>query len=119
MSEMRDLRSLEVLLQDLRFALRTLRKSPGFTAVIVLTLALGIGANSAIFSVVQGVLLAPLPYRDSDHWVVLWENNPRFQRTWVSYPNFRDWQRSARSFHEMAAFMEQGVNLTNPGRKST
>jgi predicted permease len=115
MSEMRDLRSLEVLLQDLRFALRTLRKSPGFTAVIVLTLALGIGANSAIFSVVQGVLLAPLPYRDSDHLVVLWENNPRFQRTWVSYPNFRDWQRSARSFHEMAAFMEQGVNLTNPG----
>jgi len=103
------------LWQDLRFAARVLGKNPGFTAVALLTLALGIGANTAIFSVVQGVLLAPLPYREPDRLVMVWENNPRFPRVWVSYPNFRDWQRSAGSFLQMAAGMEQGVDLTGPG----
>jgi hypothetical protein len=84
--------------QDIRYAVRTLRKSPGFTAVAILTLALGIGANSAIISVVQAVVLAPLPYRDADRLVMVWENNPRFPRVWVSHPNFLDWQRTARSF---------------------
>src|SRR5216110_1308026 len=93
------------LIQDLRFGLRMLCKSPGFTAVAVLTLALGIGANTAMFSVMQGVVLAPLQYVSSDRLVMVWENNPRFPRTWVSYPNFRDWQRSARSFQQMAAFL--------------
>jgi MacB-like periplasmic core domain len=101
--------------QDLRFGLRTLRKSPGFTAVAVLTLALGIGANTSIFSVVHGVLLAPLPYSEPDRLVMVWENNPRFPRVAVSYPNFRDWQRSARSFQQMAAGRDQGVDLTSPG----
>jgi predicted permease len=103
------------LIQDLRFGLRMLRKSPGFTAVAVLTLALGIGANTAMFSVMQGVVLAPLQYVNPDRLVMVWENNPRFPRTWVSYPNFRDWQRSARSFQQMAAFREQGVDFAGRG----
>ena len=93
---------IETCWQDLRFAARTPRKNPGFTAVAILTLALGIGANTAIFSVMQGVVLAPLQYDNPDRLVMVWENNPRFPRTWVSYPNFRDWQRSARSFEQMA-----------------
>jgi predicted permease len=103
------------LIQDLRFGLRMLRKSPGFTAVAVLTLALGIGANTAMFSLMQGVVLAPLQYVNSDRLVMVWENNPRFPRTWVSYPNFRDWQRSARSFQQMAAFRQEGVDFASPG----
>jgi predicted permease len=104
--------------QDLRYALRQLRKSPGFTAVAVATLALGIGANTAIFSVVEGVVVAPLPYFEPDRLVMVWENNPRFPRVWDSYPNFQDWQRSARSFQQMAAFREQAVDLTFPGAPS-
>jgi predicted permease len=104
--------------QDLRYALRQLRKSPGFTTVAVVTLALGIGANTAIFSVVEGVVLAPLHYREPDQLVMVWENNPRFPRVWDSYPNFQDWQRSARSFQQMAAFREQQIDLTVPGAPS-
>jgi len=104
--------------QDLRYALRQLRKSPGFTAVAVITLALGIGANTAIFSAVEGVVLAPLPYFDSDRLVMIWESNPHFPRVWNSYPNFQDWQRSARSFQHMAAFRAQEVDLTFPGAPS-
>src|SRR5271163_5306432 len=106
---------VETLWQDLRFAVRMLRKSPGFTTVAVLTLALGIGANTAMFSVVEGVLLARLPYFHPDRLVMVWENNPRFPRVWVSYPNFRDWQRSSHSFQQMAAGMDKGVDLTGPG----
>jgi predicted permease len=104
--------------QDLRYALRQLRKSPGFTAVAVFTLALGIGANTAIFSVVEGVVLAPLHYREPDRLVMVWENNPRFPRVWDSYPNFQDWQRSAGSFQQMAALREQQIDLTFPGTPS-
>lgn len=106
------------LAQDFRYALRQLRKSPGFTAVAVITMALGIGANTAIFSIVQGVVLAPLPYFQPDRLVIVWENNPRFPRVWNSYPNFLDWQRNARSFQQMAAFREQGIDLTFPGAAS-
>ena len=106
------------LAQDLRYALRKLRKSPGFTAVAVITLALGIGANTAIFSILEGVVLAPLPYFQPDRLVIVWENNPRFPRVWNSYPNFLDWQRSAHSFQQMAAFREQGIDLTFPGAAS-
>src|SRR5713101_199926 len=113
--EQRGLLFLQTLLQDLRFAFRMLRKNPGFTAVAVLTLALGIGVNTAMFSVMQGVVLAPLQYVNPDRLVMVWENNPRFPQTWVSYPNFRDWQRSARSFQQLAAFREQGVDFAGPG----
>src|ERR1700719_4708849 len=104
--------------QDLRYALRQLRKSPGFTAVAVFTLALGIGANTAIFSIVEGVVLAPLHYREPDRLVMVWENNPRFPRVWDSYPNFQDWQRNAGSFQQMAALREQQIDLTFPGAPS-
>jgi predicted permease len=106
---------LHSVLSDCRFALRQLRKAPAFTTVAVLTLALGIGANTAMVSVVEGVVLAPLRYFQPDRLVMVWENNPRFPRVWVSYPNFLDWQRSVRSFQQMAAFMKQGVDLTGPG----
>jgi predicted permease len=106
---------LETCWQDLHFAVRMLSKNPGFTAVAVLTLALGIGANTAMFSIMRAVVLAPLQYANPDRLVMVWENNPRFPRTWISYPNFQDWQRSARSFQQMAAFREQGVDFAGPG----
>jgi predicted permease len=109
---------MESVFQDFRYALRQLRKSPMFTAVAVITLALGIGANTAIFSVVEGVVLAPLRYFEPDRLVMVWENNPRFPRVWDSYPNFQDWQRSAQSFQQMAAFREQQIDLTFPGAPS-
>jgi predicted permease len=104
------------MVQDLRFGLRMLRRQPGFTAVAVLTLALGIGANTAMFSVVEGVLLAALPYRQPDRLVMVAESNQRFPEDAISYPNFLDWQRTARSFQQMAALMgNQGFDLTAPG----
>jgi predicted permease len=107
---------VHTLWRDLRYGLRLLRKSPGFTAVAVLTLALGIGANTAMFSVVEGVLLAPLPYSHPDRLVVVWENNLHFKQVvWPSYPNFKDWQRSARSFQRMAAIRWRHYDLTSPG----
>src|ERR1700730_7102928 len=109
---------MTALLQDLRYALRELRNNPGFTAVAIVTLALGIGVNTAIFSVVQGLVLAPLHYFEPDRLVMVWENNLRFPRVWNSYPNFQDWQRSAGSFQQMAALREQQIDLTFPGAPS-
>ena len=108
---------LEGLVQDLRYAARMLRRNPGFSATAVLTLALGIGANTAIFSALQGVVLAPLPYREPDRLtMVLLHNRSLKHDTELSYPDFLDWQRNARSFEQMAAFMPLGFDLTNPGR---
>src|SRR4029077_10317880 len=111
----RSLPFLESFLQDVHYGVRMLCKNPGFTAVAVLTLALGIGANTAMFSVMEGVVLAPLRYFQPDRLVMVWENNPRLPRVYVSHPNFLDWQRTVRSFQQMAAFMEQGLDLTAPG----
>ena len=99
----RGLPFLEVLAQDVRYALRQLRNSPGFATTAILTLALGVGANTAIFSVVQGVVLAPLPYRQSDRLVLVSESRPSLKQLGISYPDFRDWQRDTHSFEHMVA----------------
>ncbi|HEV2341266.1 MAG TPA: ABC transporter permease [Candidatus Acidoferrales bacterium] len=90
------------LLQDLRYGIRMMAKAPGFTIVAVLTLALGIGANTALFSVVNGVLLNPLPYPHPEQIVTLHESKPNFPTGSISYPNFRDWQKENHTFAKMA-----------------
>ena len=102
---------LEQLFEDIRFGLRLLRKNPGFTTVAMLTLALGIGANTAVFSVVYAVLLRPLPYKDPSSLVVLNETTPMVGTVSVSYPNFLDWRSQSRTFSEMAAIRGVGFNL--------
>jgi predicted permease len=94
----------EQLFADMRFAARTLRKSPGFTAVAVLTLALGIGANTAIFSVVKAVLLRSLPFQDPAHLVRVNESVAKGGRSPVAYPNYLDWRAQNTVFQDMAAF---------------
>ena len=109
---------MENLWQDLRHGFRALRKSPGFTAVAVLTLGLGIGANTAIFSVVESVLLRPLPYRDPTALVQIWNTYlPQFPQAGNSPGDFQDFRRQARSFSGMAAFVDipEGFNLTGEG----
>ena len=91
-------------MNDLKFAFRQLLKNPGFTAVAVLTLALGIGANTAIFSVINGVLLRPLPYPEPDRLVTLWERSPQrgIEQERVSGPNYLDWRAQSTVFADMA-----------------
>ncbi|HEY7351772.1 MAG TPA: ABC transporter permease, partial [Terriglobales bacterium] len=93
---------MKTLFQDVRYGLRMLWKSPSFTAVAIFTLALGIGANTAIFSIVNGVLLNPLPFPQADQLIALGENKANFENGSISYPNFRDWQKENRSFSSMA-----------------
>src|SRR5689334_12541179 len=106
---------METLLQELRFALRTLRKAPGVTAIAVITLALGIGANTAIFSVVNGVLLRPLPYRDPSRVVLLSEHTPRFPILSVSYQNYKDWRDQSHSFDAVGAVRNTALTLSGTG----
>jgi predicted permease len=106
---------LEQLLQDIRFGLRMLRKSPGFTAIAVLTLALGIGADTAIFSVVNGVLLNPLPFPEPDRLVTVDASKPNFPQGSISYPNFLDWHRINQSFSYFAVSRATGYMLTGVG----
>jgi predicted permease len=103
------------LIQDIRFAIRMLIKNPGFTAVVVLTLALGIGANTALFSVVNGVLLNPLPYPHPEQLVTLHESKPNFQNGSISYPNFRDWQKDNHTFSAIAVSRGYAFSLTGMG----
>jgi putative ABC transport system permease protein len=103
-----------MLYQNLRYAARFLRKSPGFTLVIVSTLALGIGANTAIFSVVYSALLRPLPYRNSNELVFLGESrdqNPTIYAAQTSYPDFLDWKHAAKSFQSMAGYSGDGFTV--------
>lgn len=101
---------------DLRFALRQLRKSPAFTAIAILTLSLGIGANTAIFSVINTVLLRPLPYHKAERLIDLFSLDPAGGRSGVSMPELRDLQTQMRSFEDLAGFQSQSVNLTGIGR---
>jgi putative ABC transport system permease protein len=106
----------ETLAQDIRYGLRMLAKHKAFTSIAVITLALGIGANTAIFSVVNELLLRPLPYRDAERIVMLWEVSPggRRQNT-TSRTNFRAWRDQSTSYEHMAAFSDQRLNLTGDG----
>jgi predicted permease len=106
---------MQTLLQDIRYAIRTLAKNPGFTVVAVLTLALGIGANTALFSVVNGVLLNPLPFPAPNQLATLYANRVHLERASISYPNFLDWQRENHTFVSMAAFRPDDFNLTGTG----
>src|SRR6185295_16115015 len=95
---------MENLIKDIRYAIRSLLKRPGFTFVVVLTLALGIGANTAFFGIVNAVLLRSLPYKNPDRLVVLWEKVSGDKRNPTSYPNFLDWRAQNKSFETMAAY---------------
>ena len=106
---------MDTFLQDLRYALRTLRRNVGFTMAAVLTMALGIGATSAIFSVVDGVLLRPLPYAAPERLVMVWGRYANFGRTATSLPDFLDWRASSRTIGQMAARHGAVFNLTGEG----
>ncbi|HEX8283353.1 MAG TPA: ABC transporter permease [Pyrinomonadaceae bacterium] len=106
---------MTTLLKDVRFGLRTLWKRPGFAAVAVLTLALGVGANTAIFSVVNAVLLKPLPLKEAERLVLVYETTQQTPRDYVSVPNLEDYRASARSFEGFATYVPQSVNLTGGG----
>src|SRR5262249_269704 len=105
----------ESLFQDLRYGIRMLVKAPAFSGIAILTLALGIGANTAIFSVVNGVLLNPLPFHEPEQLVSLFQEIPNFKNGSISYPNFVDWRRMNRTFSAMAAYRSTGFNLTGAG----
>lgn len=105
-----------IFIQDLRYGLRMLAKNPGFTAVAVIALALGIGANTAIFSVINGVLLRPLPYSHPGQLMQLQESTPTFEATSVAYPNFVDWKDQNHSFASLAAFRWESYDLTGGGQ---
>ncbi|MGH9903447.1 MAG: ABC transporter permease, partial [Pyrinomonadaceae bacterium] len=108
---------MSTLLQDLRYGVRMLAKSPGFTAVAVIALALGVGANTAIFSVVNAVLLRPLPFADAEHLVIFRQGGERTERlmTSMSYPDFEDYGRLAQSLEHVAAYSQSSAKLTGAG----
>ena len=99
------------LSQDIHYAIRLFGKAPGFTAIAVLTLALGIGANTTLFSVVKGVLLNPLPYPNSERIVAVYASTPGVERGPAVYLNFLDWQRQTRTFSSLAIYRNQDYNL--------
>jgi putative ABC transport system permease protein len=103
------------VISDCRYGLRQLRKNPSFTAVAILTLALGIGANTALFSVVNSILLRPLPFSDSGQIVMLFAMDSRNQRNFVSFPDYADWQTQSSEFEQICAIVPQSVNLTKQG----
>ena len=106
---------LDSMLMDLRYAARALAKSRTFAIIAILTLALGIGANTAIFSVVNGVLLNRLPFHDGEQLVVLFQQSQNFKNGSISYPNFVDWRRMNHSFVDMASYRGVGFNLSGLG----
>src|ERR1044072_5866444 len=105
------------LWQDLRYAVRMLAKNPGFTIIAVLALMLGIGADTAIFSVVNSVLLRPLPYDESERLVFLSERSQQLEGMSVSYPNFTDWREQNNVFENIGVFRRQRYTLTGSGER--
>ena len=106
------------LLQDLRYSVRKLANKPGFTSVATFTLAVGIGASTAIFSVVHAVLLRSLPYSHADRLVMVWENNERRgpeQQNVINLGNFFDWKAQNHFFADLAAFIDRNTKLTSDG----
>lgn len=99
---------------DLRMALRTLRRSPGFTMMAIVTLALGLGANAAIFGAVKAVILAPFPYGDEDGLVMVWSQWINFPKTWVSTQEYQNYTRRARTLDDVAAFTGESATFTSP-----
>src|SRR5215204_2905059 len=105
----------DTALQDVRFGTRSLRRNPAFATIAILTLALGIGANAAIFSVVNAVLLRPLPWNEPDRAVMIWSKWTAFDKTWVATGEVVDDRRRAQTLSEVAAWGEGQVNLTGDG----
>src|SRR5437868_7117906 len=103
---------MQTLLQDLRYGARMLLRNPGFTIVAVLALTLGIGATTAIFSVVNSVLLKPLPYPESERLVFLSEWSPQIEGMSIAYPNFIDWREQNDAFENIGVYRRQSYNLT-------
>jgi hypothetical protein len=105
----------EILQQDLRYAARSLRRTPGFAVTAVLVVALGVGANTAAFSLADYVLLRPLAFPEPDRLVRLWQQTPGYGRMELSPPNYRDWKAMATSVTGMAAFTDDAMNLVGTG----
>src|ERR1700704_5756864 len=103
---------METIWQDIRYGARMLRKNPAFTLIALVTIALGIGANTAIFSVVNAVLLRPLPFAEPDQLIVALTKTSKIPRDWVTYPDLRDWREQSELVSEFAGFAAQSVNLT-------
>src|SRR5690349_5770528 len=102
-------------LHDVRYAVRMLRNSPGFAVIAILTLALGIGANTALFSVVNGVLLNPLPYPEPNRVMAVYFKTSQFQQASIPYMNFLDWQKDNHTFASLGIFRSDDFNLTDVG----
>src|ERR1043166_6215578 len=103
-----------MMMNDLRYSIRVLAKSPAFTAIAILTLGLGIGANTSIFSVVNAVLFRPLPYPEPERLITLREKTNTFPNGAVSYPNYLDWREGQRSFTDLALVRRDNYNLSTP-----
>ena len=97
---------------DIQYALRNIAKKPLFYSVVILTFALGISANAAIFTVVNGVLLQPLPYPHPERLMMVWTHNPRqgFDKDVGTYPNFEDWRRASQSFERLSAYSGASID---------
>jgi hypothetical protein len=106
---------MQTFIQDIKYGTRMLLKNPGITAIVILALALGIGANTAIFSVVNSVLLRPLPYAESDRLVFLNEKSAVLDEMSISYPNFEDWRAQNQSFEKIGVYNRDSYNLTGNG----
>ncbi len=108
---------MEALLQDVRYALRQLRRSPGFALAAVLMLALGIGAGTTVFSMLNAVLLRPLPFPDPDRLLLVWTRTEETPQSWLSYPEWMDLREQSATFSGLAALRDWSVSVTGGGEE--